>query len=426
MNMSAGGEGAMGNMNMDDTPTMRPAVGRGPLIFAVVLTLLMLTVGIGLAARFGDLSMSSQSMSGSTIDTAGCGPGGQCTAGNTTSQSGPCKPPSMSGMVMAGECTPTPAAGNMSGASGGHNMSPVDVTNATAADPNTRGNQPLTYTLAAGGVKQFELTASVIKWNILPDVQLGAYAYNGQVPGPEIRVTEGDKIRVVVHNQLPEATSIHWHGLQIPNDMDGVADVTQPPIAAGGVFTYEYTMPNTPGTYFYHTHKDGDRQQPLGLYGALIIESKNPTVKYDAEYTVMLGEWRVTDGKTYPAMDFDGMLPNYFTINGKSYPATETIKVKQGQQVLLRFIGSGQFIHPMHLHGQPFKIVATDGNSVPEAAQLTKSTVLVGPGETYDVVFTARAPGKWLLHCHINHHITNNGQEVQGGGGLTMIIEVTP
>ncbi len=419
----------MGNMNLDDTATMRPAVGRGSLIFAVILTLLMLTVGIGLAARFGDLSMSSQGMSGSTIDTAGCGPGGQCTAGNTTSQSGPCKTPSMPGMVMAGECTPTPAGGtggmNMGGG-GGHNMSPVDVTNAPAADPNARGNQPLTYTLAAAGVKQFELTASVIKWNILPDVQVGAYAYNGQVPGPEIRVTEGDKIRVIVHNHLPEPTSIHWHGLQIPNNMDGVADVTQPPIAAGGVFTYEYTVPNTPGSYFYHTHEDADRQQSLGLYGAYIIEAKNPTVKYDAEYTIMLNELRVVNGQTWPSMDFDGMLPNYFTINGKSYPSTETIKVKQGQKVLLRFIGSGQFIHPMHLHGQPFKIVATDGNPVPEAAQLTKNTLLVGPGETYDVAFTARAPGKWLLHCHINHHITNNGQEVQGGGGLTMIVEVAP
>lgn len=175
-----------------------------------------------------------------------------------------------------------------------------------------------------------------------------------------------------------------------------------------------------------HDQAEADRQQPLGLYGALIIEPKAAAVKYDADYTLLLGEWRVTEGKTYPAMELEGMLPNYFTINGKAYPSTETIKVKQGQQVLLRFIGSGQFIHPMHVHGQPFEIIATDGNPVPETARIKKNTVLVGPGERYDVAFTARAPGKWLIHCHINHHIMNDGREEQGGGGLTMILEVTP
>jgi FtsP/CotA-like multicopper oxidase with cupredoxin domain len=123
-------------------------------------------------------------------------------------------------------------------------------------------------------------------------------------------------------------------------------------------------------------------------------------------------------------MDFDGMLPNYFTINGKAYPATETIRMKAGETVLLRFIGTGQFIHPMHVHGGPFQIVSTDGFPVPEGAQLTKDTVLVGPGERYDVAWTATQPGTWLIHCHINHHITNNGAEVDGGGGLTMAIQV--
>jgi manganese oxidase len=122
----------------------------------------------------------------------------------------------------------------------------------------------------------------------------------------------------------------------------------------------------------------------------------------------------------------EGMEPNFFTLNGKSYPATETINAKVGEQILIRLIGSGQFIHPMHLHGQPFIIVATDGNPVPEGAQLTKDTVLIGPGERYDLLFTARAPGQWLFHCHINHHMTNDGEEEQGGGGLTMIINVTP
>ncbi len=179
--------------------------------------------------------------------------------------------------------------------------------------------------------------------------------------------------------------------------------------------------------YFYHTHYAVDRQQTLGLYGAYLIESRTPESSvYATDQIVMLGEWKVINGQTYPAMDMDGMLPNYFTINGKSYPATDSINVKVGDRVRLRLIGSGQFIHPMHLHGQPFKIIALDGIPVPETAQVMKDTVLVGPGERYDVEFVARAPGKWLFHCHINHHTTNNGEEEQGGGGLVMVVNVTP
>jgi FtsP/CotA-like multicopper oxidase with cupredoxin domain len=326
----------------------------------------------------------------------------------------------MSGM--GGEMTtPTPGPMGM----GGHDMGPVDGSDAPAAPENARGGQPLDPTLV-DGVKEFKLTVEKVRWHILPNVEVVAYTYNGTVPGPEIRVTEGDRVRVIVTNNLKEPTVIHWHGMQIPNDQDGAADVTQPPIQPGETFTYAWTVPNTPGTFFYHSHFEADKQQTLGLYGALIVEAQHPTVKYDAEYTVMLGEWTIKEGKTYPAMDMEGALPNYFTINGHSYPATDTLNVKVGQRVLIRFIGSGQFIHPMHLHGQPFKLVGTDGFPVPEAAQLTKDTVLVGPGERYDVEFTARAPGKWLLHCHINHHMTNDGQEVNGGGGLVMIVNVTP
>ncbi len=337
----------------------------------------------------------------------------------------PSATPGTNGMDMGGMMggTGTPGMGGMN--MGGHDIGAVDGSDAPAAPKDARGGQRLEPKLV-GGVKEFSLTVQKVRWHILPDVEVVAYTYNGTVPGPEIRVTEGDRVRILVTNTLKEPTVVHWHGMQIPNDQDGAADVTQPPIKPGETFTYEWKVPNTPGTYFYHTHFEGDKQQTLGLYGALIIESKQPKVKYDAEYTVMLGEWTVKDGKTYPSMDMEGALPNYFTINGHSYPSTDTLNVKVGQRVLIRFIGSGQFIHPMHLHGQPFKIVGTDGNPVPEAAQLTKDTVLVGPGERYDVAFTARAPGKWLLHCHINHHITNDGKEVNGGGGLVMVVNVTP
>src|SRR5439155_5297450 len=132
--------------------------------------------------------------------------------------------------------------------------------------------------------------------------------------------------------------------------------ITQREIQPGQTYTYEWSPP-VAGTFFYHTHSRADVQQTLGLYGALIVDPPpaQATNTYDREYVIQLGEWRVVDGKTYPAMDFDGMLPNFFTINGKSYPATETLRAKVGERVRLRFIGAGQFIHPMHLHGQPFE-----------------------------------------------------------------------
>lgn len=296
------------------------------------------------------------------------------------------------------------------------------------APAEAKGDQLLQPRLE-NGVKVFDFEASVIKWNILPGQQVMAYAFNKQVPGPRIRITEGDRIRINVTNRLPEGTTIHWHGLIVPNDMDGPAEVVQEPIPPGGTFSYEFVAKQH-GTYFYHSHKDSDRQQGLGLYGALIIDPKEPpqaaATDYDLEYTIQLQEWLEREGYTYPAMPMEGSMPNFFTINGKSYPATDVIEMKVGQKIRLRIVGSNNgFIHPMHMHGGPFRIVATDGNDVPASAQIFKDTVDVGPGERYDVIWEAREPGKWLFHCHIPHHATNNNVEVQGGGGLMLVINVT-
>jgi FtsP/CotA-like multicopper oxidase with cupredoxin domain len=232
-----------------------------------------------------------------------------------------------------------------------------------------------------------------------------------------------------VHNELPEATTVHWHGLILPNEMDGPAEITQEPIEPGDSYTYEFTIEQQ-GTYFYHSHLQPDRQQALGMYGALIVDPADPSIDgaydYDHEVLVMLQEWLEREGLTYPAMLMEGALPNFFTINGKSYPDTQTVKMRVGQKLRVRFIGSNNnFVHPMHIHGGPFTIVQTDGNPVPEAAQLQKDTVNVGPGERYDVIWEAQRPGKWLLHCHIPHHTTNDNLEVEGAGGLTMLIEVS-
>jgi len=289
-----------------------------------------------------------------------------------------------------------------------------------AVASESQGLQELPFKIE-NGEKVFNLIAQPVRWNILKDVIVTAWAYNGMVPGPLIRVTEGDKVKILVKNNLSEPTTIHWHGIQVPNNMDGIPDETQEPIQPGETFTYEFVA-KPAGTYWYHSHYDSDKQISVGLSGAFIIDPKGGLAsKPDIDKVLMLNEWRVIDGQTYAAMPATGMDGNFFTINGKAFPETETINVKVGQKVRLRFVGSGQMIHPMHLHGFPFKIVATDGNDVPESAQWTKDTVSVAPGERYDIEFTPDRPGKWMLHCHIPHHTTNEHVEP---GGLMMVINV--
>jgi FtsP/CotA-like multicopper oxidase with cupredoxin domain len=303
-----------------------------------------------------------------------------------------------------------------------------------AADPRrvvasyslgVRGDNVLPYRME-GGVKVFELRTSMIRWTLLPGVTVDAYAYNNQIPGPRIRIRQRDHVRINVTNNLPEDTTVHWHGLIVPNQMDGAAEVTQPAIPPNVTFSYEFTAEQH-GTYFYHPHANPDRTQTLGLYGALIIDPANPAdeVPADHEYVIQIQEWLVREGLTFPAMPMEGAHPNYFTINGKAYPATDTIHMALGETLKFRFIGTNSgFIHPMHIHGGPFEVVARDGQTIPPSARFLADTVNVGPGERYDVIWTARRPGKWLIHCHIPHHTTNNNTEMHGGGGLMMIIDV--
>ncbi|WP_225769648.1 DUF4396 domain-containing protein [Inquilinus sp. Marseille-Q2685] len=293
------------------------------------------------------------------------------------------------------------------------------------APPTARGDQPLKPRIE-NGAKVFDLEASVIRWNILGGETVEAYAYNRQVPGPRLALTQGDRVRINFTNRLPESTTVHWHGLVVPNQMDGPAEITQAPVPPGGRYTYEFEVGQS-GTYFYHTHDHADRQQALGLYGALVIAPRDPAAepRADREYTILLQEWLKRRWLTYPAMLMEGGLPNFFTINGKAYPATDTIRMKVGETVKLRFIGSNNnFVHPMHVHGGPFEVVAIDGETLTESARYLADTVNVGPGQRFDVIWTARRPGKWLIHCHIPHHTTNNNVEEAGGGGLTMILDV--
>ncbi len=269
-----------------------------------------------------------------------------------------------------------------------------------------------------GQARRFELSVKRTTWELLPAVQTDAITFNGTVPGPTIRVTEGDTVEVVVRNELDEPTSIHWHGLHVPNDQDGVAGVTQDPIAAGATFTYRFTAPHA-GTFMYHAHGPNSREQiDQGLYAPFIIDPQGADpIAADREYILAIGNWMVGDGMA--GMDAMSMGYNYFTINGRSYPATEPIDVNEGDLVRLRFINPSQTTHPMHLHGTDMAVVAKDGE--PRSAAERLNTLPIQQGETYDVVFRADNPGTWVLHCHDLHHASNNGQEP---GGLVIVVNV--
>ncbi len=277
------------------------------------------------------------------------------------------------------------------------------ASHAAVATTATRGNQLLPYRME-GDVKVFDLTAQHVKWEVLPGEFVDAYTYNGQVPGPIVRVTEGDKVRVNFTNELPEPTVIHFHGPTVPNAMDGVVDVTQKVVEPGQSFTYEFVA-QPAGTFIYHTHHNSASQEPKGLYGLFIVDPKNQPKIADVEAFQVLSE-----------------LGGYYVINGKAFPATEPIEAKVGQKVLIHLVNMGQMAHPMHLHGHPFKIIATDGYPVPAGQELTKDVLNIAPGERYDLLVDAENPGTWLYHCHILSHVQNHGVEP---GGMITVVKVT-
>jgi FtsP/CotA-like multicopper oxidase with cupredoxin domain len=238
------------------------------------------------------------------------------------------------------------------------------------------------------GVKVYELTAAKTQWEIAPGQKVEAWTYNGVVPGPQIRVREGDRVKVILTNKLDQSTAIHFHGLELPNAVDGVPFITQPPVKPGETYTYEFTVPEgNHGSHMYHSHHNAAQQVPLGMLGAFIVEPKNPSEieKADVDYTLVLN---------------DGA--HGFTFNGKSFPATEPITAKKGQKLRIRFMNEGMMIHPMHLHGMHMTVIAKDGWATPQPWKC--DTLNVAPGERWDVIVNCKAPGVWAFHCHILPH----------------------
>jgi len=258
-----------------------------------------------------------------------------------------------------------------------------------------------------GGVKVFHLVAEPITHTIAPGLEIEAWGYNGSTPGPLIEAVEGDKVRIYVTNRLPEPTTVHWHGVFVPNGMDGVAGLTQPAIPPGKTFKYEFTLVK-PGTFMYHPHFDEMTQIALGMVGMFVV---HPRVEKDArpvrDYSLMAHEWKVPIGARRP----DPMAMNDFnvlTFNSKAFPATEPLVAEVGDRVRIRLGNLGPMDHhPIHLHGYAFETTYTDGGPVPKAARWPETTVLVPVGAVRVIEFVADAPGDWALHCHMTHHVMN-------------------
>ena len=254
------------------------------------------------------------------------------------------------------------------------------------------------------GVKVFHLIAEPIKHEMAPGMVINAWGYNGQTPGPTIEAVEGDRVRILVTNKLPEATAVHWHGLLLPSGMDGIQGLNQKQINPGETFAYEFTLKQH-GTQMYHSHGDEMTQIGLGTMGFFIIHPKKREPKIDRDYAIFLNEWAVHPGTATPdptvMTDFD-----MFTFNSKAYPGTAPLVAKTGDRVRIRFGNVGQESHPIHLHGHNWRVVATDGGDIPVSAQWPETTVVVFPGQTRDVEFIA-TPGDWAMHCHRRHHPMN-------------------
>lgn len=286
----------------------------------------------------------------------------------------------------------------------------------------TPGISNLTYKIE-NGVKCFELIAQPVKQEILSGIYINALGYNGSTPGPTIIVCPGDYVRIRVINQLNEPTSVHWHGIDLPNNMDGVPDVEpSPAISSGSYFDYHFQIVNPPGTHLYHSHVNTIRQDMLGLVGAFIIEDPHEKYSYGLrDYFFMLQEFaliglpkEIVKPGTYDVNPKSDMF-NFFTINGRCFPYTTPVPARCGEFIRIRLGSIGMQVHPMHLHGQQFYVIATDGNTLAPYHCYLKNTIPVASGETYDLFFQANNLGNWPFHCHIPHHLSNNFTDSLGG-----------
>jgi len=261
-----------------------------------------------------------------------------------------------------------------------------------------------------GGVKVFHLIAEPVKRKISPWKTIDCWGYNGTCPGPTIQVNQGDRVRIIVDNHLPESTSMHWHGFEIPYEMDGMPYLTQKPIPPGGRFVYEFTL-HQAGTFFYHSHSA--MQEMMGMLGAFVMHPRViEAPRVDHDFVILLQEWALLPNSSVP--NTANMEFNWLTFNGVSSPMTTPLLVRLGNRVRVRIINLGMDHHPIHLHGHTFYVTGTEGGRIPETNWCPGNTVLVGVAQSRDIEFVANNPGAWMLHCHLPHHMMNAMSDLMG------------
>ena len=268
------------------------------------------------------------------------------------------------------------------------------------------------------GVKVFHLTAEPVKREFVDGFTVNCWGYNGMTPGPTIEAVEGDRVRIYVTNKLPEGTSIHWHGFILPNGMDGVSGLTQPKIAPGETFVYEFTLRQS-GTLMYHPHFDEMTQIALGMHGFFIVHPRDAAARHvDRDFAIFLNEWFVPPGAATPnpmvMTDF-----NLFTFNSRVFPGTDPLLVRLGDRVRIRVANLTMDSHPMHIHGHRFFVTGTDAGAIQPSAWIPENTVNVPVGAARDIEFVADNPGDWAFLCHKSHHTMN-----QMGHGLPNLLGV--
>jgi manganese oxidase len=258
------------------------------------------------------------------------------------------------------------------------------------------------------GVKEFHLVAEPVERELAPGMTARLWGYNGQSPGPTIEVVEGDRVRIFVTNKLPEHTAVHWHGQRLPNGMDGVGGITQPHIAPGKTFVYEFEA-KRPGTFMYHPHADEMVQMAMGMMGLWITHPKgrHPLIeRVDRDFCFLLAAYDIDPGSATPRVNT--MLDfNLWTFNTRVFPGIASLNVRHGDKVRVRVGNLTMTNHPIHLHGHEFTVTGTDGGPVPKAARWPEVTTDLAVGQMRQVEFIADAEGDWSLHCHKSHHTMN-------------------
>lgn len=256
------------------------------------------------------------------------------------------------------------------------------------------------------GVKEFHLVAEPVVREMAPGMKANLWGYNGQSPGPTIEVVEGDRVRIFVTNRLPEHTSVHWHGQRLPNGMDGVNGLTQPPIQPGKTFVYEFVA-RRPGTFMYHPHADEMVQMAMGMMGFWVTHPKNPAQhRVDRDFVFLLNAYNIEPGSYTPRVN--EMLDfNLWTFNSRVFPGIDTMNVRLNDRVRIRFGNLTMTNHPIHLHGHEFEVTGTDGGWTRPESRWPEVTTDVAVGQMRAIEFLADEPGDWAFHCHKSHHTMN-------------------